>query len=97
MDKARLITDMMYKMQGKFVDYKLRSIGKEVYHTNGKSEAPNFDQDEDLAFGSRRQRAGSNYENIKTREFSGAFSAETNKIPHERASNGAPSSFLASL
>lgn len=90
-DKARLITDMMFKMQGKFVDYKLRSIGKEQELKADKQHP--FDQ-EDLAFGSRRQRAGSNYDNIKTREFGGALSAETKKIP---MNNGAPSSFLASL
>lgn len=85
---------MMFKMQAKFVDYKLRSIGKDT-ELRGEKQHP-FDQ-EDLAYGARRQRAGSNYDNIKSREFGGALSAETKKMPSERAGNGAPSSFLASL
>lgn len=62
-DKARLITDMMFKMQGKYVDSKLRSIGKEDNIKINGSEAPDFDK-EDLRFGSGtvRPRAGSNYD-----------------------------------
>lgn len=53
MEKARLITDMMYKMQGKYVDSQLRNIGSKDPSLKVKtgSEAPDFDQ-EDLRFGS---------------------------------------------
>lgn len=38
-EKARLITDMMFKMQAKFVDYKLRSIGKDT-ELRGEKQHP---------------------------------------------------------
>ena len=82
MEKARLITDMMYKMQGKYVDSQLRNIGRKDPSIKVKtgSEAPDFDQ-EDLRFGSGqgRQRAGSNYEKIETREYALALSDEQGK------------------
>jgi hypothetical protein len=46
---------MMFKMQGKFVDYKLRSIGKEDKIPDGKSQASDLDSD-DLRFGSDARR-----------------------------------------
>ena len=98
MEKARLITDMMYKMQGKYVDSKLRSIGsrEEQLKFNG-SEAPDF-HSEDLRFGEglTRARAGSNYDSDKRpRGLAILRSDETGK--RAPPAFGGPSSFLASL
>jgi hypothetical protein len=89
---------MMFKMQGKYVDSKLRSIGKEDKIKINGSEAPDFDK-EDLRFGSgtaARPRAGSNYDSdLRSRRFGMALSDE--QLKGGKTIQSGPSSFLASI
>jgi hypothetical protein len=60
-EKARLITDMMIKMQGKYIDNKLKPLGKSDKSRHGSLDI----EQEDIRFGSGRQRAGSNFEPLR--------------------------------